>query len=138
VILVGLGPPDSGAGAGYVRGLSLSPDGGQRWFGATEPNLSQADIVPAIAFSESTPTRAFASGFGKGLFSSSDSGATWSPYPVPGAEQRFFEALLAVPVSEGCELLYAGGQNGLFARNILAVHETVFVPLAGKRAVVGP
>jgi len=47
-------------------------------------------------------------------------------------------ALLVVPVSQTCELLVAGGADGLWARNTMPPAATLYLPAAPKFAAVGP
>jgi hypothetical protein len=137
-ILMGLGPPDvaapdAPADGGYRRGLAISPDGGDLWVFASERGLSESDIVTDIVFDPVETDVAFAAGYSRGLFSSRDGGASWFQYPVPDREQLHFEALLVLEVTESCRLLFAGGKNGLFVRDLEASHRACYLPVLANR-----
>jgi len=139
-LLAGLGPPDAAVGVtGYPRGLRLSSDGGERWVDVSpRPVVDTAgDVITALAFRADETGTAFAAAWKSGLFASHDGGLSWSPLAVPGEQQRFFEALLVLPVSDTCELLYAAGTDGLWARNLAARHQTAYLPVTVRSATTG-
>jgi hypothetical protein len=139
IVLAGLGRPDGAAGVGgYAAGLRRSVDGGLSWLDASPSLLAGTDdeTVTALAFSRRTAGLAFASGWKSGLFVSRDGGASWLPYGTPVDQQRYFEALLLLPVTASCELLYAAGSDGIWVRNLADAPHAVYLPANLQRAGV--
>jgi len=119
-MLIGLGPQvDLPTADPKYRGVRETRDGGQTW---SNPVFENVDFIPAIVFSRSNPSRVFATAFGFGIRVSEDGGQTWSAPPSlipPGAHRnRLYDLLTLVPEGRPeCELLFVGGDGGVWVRN---------------------
>ena len=86
-----------------------------------EPARFASSSVPSIAPS-AVDGRAFASVWGSGLHMTQDHGASWQHLHAPEGAPPYFQALLAIVPSGRtplqCELLFAGGADGLWVRNV--------------------
>lgn len=138
VVYAGHGPTRSqspGVGAPDAKGAHVSADGGVTW----RPVLQDVDVVTAIAPLSMRPGAAYASGWGRGLLYTIDGGLTWRGVPGPVDEGnpdagKFIEALAAVTprgVPGDCELLVAGGADGVWLRNVAPLtYHSVYLPSA--------
>lgn len=136
-VFVGFGPSFANPGATYQRGVRTSVDGGDGWSPAT---LTQVGMVTALALtagSDSVPNDRvlYAGTWGDGLWRSLDGGGTW--HHVPGPPNAFVRKLqIVVPAGRtaaSCELVLAGTNGGLFARNLATARDySVYLPHGAK------
>lgn len=129
-LAIGLGPsvvqPPS-PGSNSSRGVLVSRDGGFSFGNATYPGLLPAlsDEVTDLAFSPSRPDLIYASVWGEGLWLSQDGGVTWLHLGLPTADGSasggsYVKALELVQsaLNPSCELLFVGGADGLWVRDV--------------------
>lgn len=147
-VAVGLGPSavvTPAPGTNASRGVLTSTDGGLTFGRTTFPGSLPAvnDQVTDIAFSTSRPEQLFATVWGDGLWTSQDGGASWShlggpldpedQLDQPWAASRVYLAVLAVvqpALDANCELLFVGGEGGLWVRDVSELRPTqrVYLP----------
>lgn len=137
-VYVGLGDrTDEAAAIAFQRGLLVSQDDGASWretlhWGEAKPQVYD------IAVSNVQPGVAYAATWGRGILRTADGGRTWGPTPLSaemraGAKSGYFSALLAVQPADQrtgvCEILFAGGREGLFAIALTATrYSTIYLP----------
>lgn len=120
-VVIGLGPRvDAPATAPPYRGVRATTDGGTTW---SAPVLSDVDYISALTFSQAVPGRLIAAAYGVGLLLSDDGGATWQtllgPRPWTLHYNYFYDLQVLAPSGHpGCELLFAAGRGGVWARDI--------------------
>lgn len=128
-LAIGLGPSavqPPKPGANSSRGVLVSRDGGFSFGAATYPGLlaELSDQVTDLAFSPSQPELLFATVWGDGLWASHDGGVTWLHLGLDGQGADASAAYLAAmelvqpALHPGCELLFIGGDNGLWVRDV--------------------
>lgn len=147
-VAVGLGPSavvTPAPGTNASRGVLTSTDGGLTFGRTTFPGSLPAmtDQITDIAFSSTRPERLFATVWGDGLWTSEDGGATWRHLGGPlepdeasnrhEAASRIYLAVLEVvqpALDATCELLFVGGEGGLWVRDVSPLRTTqrIFLP----------
>jgi hypothetical protein len=113
-------------------GAHISIDGGVSW----RPVLEDVRDVTGMTALATDPGVAYAAGWGRGLFGSFDGGRSWQSVPGPatsgaaGASAHLLTVSAVHPRGSGaCEVLLAGGSDGLWARNAAGVrYHTIYLP----------
>jgi hypothetical protein len=109
-----------------TAGLDMSINDGITW----QRRLPDVTAVTAIAASDLRPGLVHAVGWGRGLLYSTDHGDTWRSAATP-AGGSFFQALRTIHPRDyqDCELLYAGGADGVWVRDVAHLeYHAAFLP----------
>jgi hypothetical protein len=149
-VAVGLGPSavvTPVAGANTSRGVLTSADGGVSFGPPTFPGMLPAavDQVTDLAYSQTRTDTLFATVWGEGLWVSHDGGGQWrhlggplepesaSDQAAAAASSRVYLSVMELvqpALDASCELLFVGGEGGLWVRDVsdLAVTKRIFMP----------
>lgn len=147
-VAVGLGPSavvTPAPGANVSRGVLTSVDGGLTFGAATFPGSSPlaADQITDLAYSPTRVDTLFATVWGDGLWVSQDGGLRWrhlggplepdTTLDRPAAASRVYLSVIELvqpALDAGCELLFVGGEGGLWVRDVSELGQTtrIFLP----------
>lgn len=122
-------------------GLRRSADGGASWTeypydGTTGDRLGGGTPfrdfeVPSLAVGPAGGL-VWASVWGQALYVSKDHGAQWHRLRLPNGATPYFDALATARVSATCDLVFASGKDGLWARAVADVMaeiaRTIYLP----------
>ncbi len=112
------------------QGIFRSTDGGASW---PVPGLAGRDVL-AVVINPRNPEFVYAGTYGGGVWVSYNGGQDWSSMAglTDGAAFIYSLTLFTPEGDDGCQVLYAGTTDGVWARTVTPYY-TLYLPLVDKK-----